>query len=140
MKISEVIHEFETHAISTPEFDSLIKETVNYLAEYAKSADSWDLQLLDELEDEQSLPANDLIMKINDITLTLAQSSVVPIVECDTEDLSTINLPAIETKNRRLEIDTSFEEPLICILKLAKSAINTPPNQGLIITISRLLR
>jgi hypothetical protein len=143
MKISEVIHQLESEEVVNPVINDLIKETLHYLSSLCKTNGQWDLTLIDELEEEQTYTPTELIMLINDITLSFAQNAVVPIIEYDTDNERNVVLPAIKTKSRRIDINQlpSFEPPLICILQQVIS-INEAKrvDDQLLVNISRLLQ
>jgi hypothetical protein len=143
MKISEVIHQLESEKVVNPVINDLIKETLHYLSSLCKTNGQWDLTLIDELEEEQTYTPTELIMLINDITLSFAQNAVVPIIEYDTNNERNVVLPAIKTKSRRIDINQlpSFEPPLICILQQVIS-INEAKrvDDQQLVDISRLLQ
>ncbi len=143
MKISEVIHQFESEEVINPVIDNLIKETLHYLSSLCKTDGQWDIALIDELEEEQTYTPTQLITLINESTLSFAKNAEVPIIEYDIKNERNVVLPAIKTKTRRIDINQlpSFELPLICILQQVISIDETNPvDDQRLVNISRLLQ
>lgn len=143
MKISEVIHQFESEEVINPVINSLIKETLYYLSSLCKVDEQWDLTLIDELEEEQIYTPTQVIKLINESTLSFAKNAEVPIVEYDINNENDVVLPAIKTKTRRIDINQmlSFELPLICILQQVCITYEEKEiNDQQLVDISRLLQ